>query len=139
MQRSNRLSYAAGPVECTSVFFAYPSGHNTRGYRRYSIELLTSDPDDARRAIEGVGRRAPVAEARFLRPPRVVEQRELGEGTRLVRGVADVAPTIEWLAEGLLVGALKAQLGTDSLLAEPIVYTLDEGTLSRYERRVLVR
>jgi len=110
-----------------------------RGYRRYSIELLTSDPDDARRAIEGVGRRAPVGEARFLRPPRVVEERELGEGTWLVRGHADVAPTMEWLAEGLLVGALKAQLRNDSLLADPIVYTLDEGTLSRYERRVLVR
>jgi len=110
-----------------------------RGYRRYSIELLTSDPVDARRAIEGVGRRAPVGEARFLRPPRVVEERELGEGTWLVRGHADVAPTMEWLAEGLLVGALKAQLRSESLLAEPIVYTLDEGTLSRYERRVLVR
>jgi hypothetical protein len=110
-----------------------------RGYRRYSIELLTSDPEDARRAIEGVGRRAPVGEARFLRPPRVVEERELGEGTWLVRGTADVAPTMEWLAEGLLVGALKAQLQDESLLADPIVYTLDEGTLSRYERRVLVR
>jgi Mechanosensitive ion channel len=110
-----------------------------RGYRRYSIELLTSDPEDARRAIEGVGRRAPVGEARFLRAPHVVEERELGEGTWLVRGRADVAPTMEWLAEGLLVGALKAQLGSDALLAGPIVYTLDEGTLSRYERRVLVR
>ncbi|TMK34615.1 MAG: mechanosensitive ion channel family protein [Actinobacteria bacterium] len=110
-----------------------------RGYRRYSIELLTSDPEEARRAIEGVGRRAPVGEARFLRPPQVVEERELGEGTWLVRGQADVAPTMEWLAEGLLVGALKAQLGNDSLLADPIVYTLDEGTFSRYERRVLVR
>jgi moderate conductance mechanosensitive channel len=110
-----------------------------RGYRRYSIELLTSDIDDARRAIEGVGRRSPVGEARFLRPPRVIEERELGEGTWLVRGQADVAPTMEWLAEGLLVAALKAQLRSESLLAEPIVYTLDEGTLSRYERRVLVR
>jgi small conductance mechanosensitive channel len=110
-----------------------------RGYRRYSIELLTGDPDEARRAIEGVGRRAPVGEARFLRAPRVIEERELGEGTWLVRGQADVAPTMEWLAEGLLVGALKAQLRSDSLLADPIVYTLDEGTLSRYERRVLVR
>ncbi|MFY9577816.1 MAG: mechanosensitive ion channel family protein [Gaiellaceae bacterium] len=110
-----------------------------RGYRRYSIELLTSDPEDARRALEGVGRRAPVGQARFLRAPHVVEERELGEGTWLVRGQADVAPTMEWLAEGLLVGALKAQLGNDSLLADPIVYTLDEGTLSRYERRVLVR
>jgi hypothetical protein len=39
----------------------------------------------------------------------------------------------------LLVGALKAQLHRESLLAEPIVYTLDEGTLSRYERRVLIK
>jgi hypothetical protein len=111
---------------------------STRGYRRYSIELLTSDPDEARRAIESAGRRSPVGEARFLRPPRVVEERELGEGTWLVRGRVDVAPTMEWLAEGLLVGALKGQLHGDALLADPIVYTLDEGTLSRYERRVLV-
>ena len=102
------------------------------------IELLTSDPDEARRAIESAGRRAPVGEARFLRPPRVVEERELHGGTWLVRGRADVAPTMEWLAEGLLVGALKAQLRSDALLADPIVSTLDEGTLSRYERRVLV-
>ena len=115
------------------------ASRSPRGYRRYSIELLTADPEEARRAIEGVGRRAPVGQARFLRPPHVVEERELGEETWLVRGAADVAPTMEWLAEGLLVGALKAQLRGESLLAEPIVYTLDEGTLSRYERRVLVR
>lgn len=111
---------------------------SARGYRRYTIELLTSDPDEARRAIESAGRRAPIGEARFLRPPRVIEERELGEGTWLVRGRVDVAPTMEWLAEVLLVGALKAQLRSDALLADPIVYTLDEGTLSRYERRVLV-
>jgi moderate conductance mechanosensitive channel len=110
-----------------------------RGYRRYSIELITNDPDEARSAIEQVGRRAPVGEARFLRPPRVVDERELGEGTWLVRGRVDVAPTMEWLAEGLLVARLKAQLTEDSLLSEPIVYTLDEGTLARYERRVLVK
>jgi moderate conductance mechanosensitive channel len=109
------------------------------GYRRYSIELLTTDPEPAQAALEQAGRRAPVGEARFLKPPRVVEVRELGEGTWLVRGRADVAPTMEWLAESLLVSRLKAQLGDDGLLADPIVYTLDEGTLSRYERRVLVR
>jgi hypothetical protein len=103
-----------------------------------SIELLTSDPDEARRAIESVARRAPVGEARFLRPPEVVEERELGEGAWLVRGRADVAPKMEWLAEGLPVGALKSRLRSDALFADPIVYTLDEGSLSRYERRVLV-
>jgi moderate conductance mechanosensitive channel len=110
-----------------------------KGYRRYSIELLTTDPDEAQRAIEDVGRRGPAGHARFLRPPRVVEVRERDDETWLVRGVVDVAPTMEWLAEDLLVGALKAQLHSESLLAEPIVYTLDEGTLSRYERRVLIK
>ncbi|MGB2873850.1 MAG: mechanosensitive ion channel domain-containing protein [Gaiellaceae bacterium] len=109
------------------------------GYRRYSIEILTSDPEEAQRAIEGVGRRAPTGEARFLRAPHVTEVRELGEDTWLVRGRADVAPTMEWLAENFLVNALKGRLRSEVLLTDPIVYTLDEGTLSRYERRVLVR
>jgi len=109
-----------------------------KGYRRYSIELLANNPDEAQRAIEEVGRRGPAGQARFLRPPRVVEVRELDDEAWLVRGVVDVAPTMEWLAEDLLVGALKAQLHGDTLLADPIVYTLDEGTLSRYERRVLI-
>jgi hypothetical protein len=110
-----------------------------KGYRRYSIELLTTEPEEAQRAVDQVGRRGPAGHARFLRPPRVVETRELDEGTWLVRGIVDVAPTMEWLAEDLLVGALKAQLRSEVLLADPIVYTLDEGTLSRYERRVLIK
>jgi hypothetical protein len=109
----------------------------TRGYRRYSIELLTHDPAEARRALESAAQRAPTGEARFLRPPRVTEERELGEGTWLLRGRADVAPTLEWLAEVFLVEHLKAR-ASDVLLADPIVYTLDEDALTRYERRVLV-
>jgi small conductance mechanosensitive channel len=110
-----------------------------RGYRRYTIEILTGDPESAKQALDGIGRSAPQGEARFLRPPRVVEERELGEGVWLVRGRADVPPTMEWLAEGLLARRLTSQLAPDSLLAEPIVYTLDEATLSKYARRVLVR
>jgi small conductance mechanosensitive channel len=110
-----------------------------RGYRRYSIEILTSDPEAAKHALEAVGGRAPQGEARFLRPPRVIEERELGDGVWLVRGRVDVAPTMEWLAEGLLVRRLTSQLPPETLLAEPIVYTIDEATLARYARRVLVR
>jgi mechanosensitive ion channel-like protein len=43
-----------------------------RGYRTYSIELLTTDPDAARQAVEGVARLAPAGQARFLRAPHVV-------------------------------------------------------------------
>ena len=108
-----------------------------RGYRTYSIELLVSDPEEGQRAIESVARRAPTGEARFLRPPTVVETRELGEGTWLVRGRAAVAPTLEWLAERLLPAELRARAG-EYLLADPIIYTLDEEALMRYQRRVLV-
>jgi small conductance mechanosensitive channel len=110
-----------------------------KGYRRYSIEILTTDPAAAKQAFDAVQHRAPVGEARFLRPPRVLEERELGEGVWLVRGRVDVAPTMEWLAEDLLVKRLTSQLSPEVLLAEPIVYTLDEVTLTRYERRVLIK
>jgi hypothetical protein len=110
-----------------------------RGYRRYSIEILTTDPERAQHVIETIGSRAPVGEARFLRPPHVIDARELGDGVWLVRGRADVFPTLEWLAESLLAGELKAQLQGDALLADPIVYTLDEAALSRYERRLLLK
>jgi hypothetical protein len=46
---------------------------------------------------------------------------------------------MEWLAEDLLVRRLISQLPPEALLAEPIVYTLDEKALSRYERRVFVQ
>ena len=115
------------------------ASRSPRGFRRYSIEVLTTEPEEARNAIEQVGRRSPVGEARFLRAPRVVEERELGEGTWLVRGQADVAPTMEWLAESLLVARLKAALSSEVLLTDPIVYTIDESTFTRYQRRVLVR
>jgi hypothetical protein len=110
-----------------------------RGYRPYSIEIITTDPEASRRAVQGVARLAPAGQARFLRPPHVVEVRELGEDTWLVRGRADVAPTMEWLVENLLVDELKARLGRDVLLADPIVYTLDESAINRYQRRVLVK
>ena len=110
-----------------------------RGYRRYTVEIHTTDPEAARKALESVGKNAPVGEARFLRPPRVVEERELGDGVWLIRGRADVAPTMEWLAEDLLVRRLTSQLPPETLLGEPLVYTLDENALARYERRVLVR
>jgi small conductance mechanosensitive channel len=123
-------------VPNSQIITAFRSPH---GYRRYAIEILTNDPEAAKQVLETVGSRAPQGEAKFLRPPRVVEVREQGDDVWLVRGRADVLPTLEWLAEGLLVRRLTSQLPSESLLAEPIVYTLDEATLSRYARRVLVR
>jgi hypothetical protein len=46
---------------------------------------------------------------------------------------------MEWLAESFLTDQLRARIDDDALLADPVVYTLDEAAFSRYERRVLVR
>jgi moderate conductance mechanosensitive channel len=109
----------------------------TRGYRRYSFELLTQGPGRGAAGARFRGAARSDRRGTLSAPPRVTEERELGEGTWLLRGRADVAPTLEWLAEVFLVEHLKAR-ASEVLLADPIVYTLDEDALSRYERRVLV-
>jgi len=50
----------------------------------------------------------------------------------------ELAPRMEWLAESFLVAGIKAR-AHDFLLVDPIVYTIDEEAISRYQRRVLVR
>jgi small-conductance mechanosensitive channel len=109
-----------------------------RGYRAYNLELLTSDPDLVEREVNAVAALAPDGDARFLRPPRVVERRELGDQLWLVRVQAEVAPTLEWLAEQFLAQTLERRVG-HSLATSPIVYTLDSNALRRYEARLLVR
>jgi small conductance mechanosensitive channel len=111
---------------------------STRGYREYTIEVLTSNRDAACEAFASAAVRAETGGARFLRAPRVSETKELSEGIWLVRGKADVPPSLEWLAEGLLATLIRGQIAEDELVAGPIVYTLDEGSIERYERRVVV-
>jgi hypothetical protein len=67
----------------------------------------------------------------------VIEQRELHSGVTLVRIRADVPPTMEWLVEQFLAKLLASQL-QDSLVTEPLVYTLDEDAIRRYERTVVL-
>jgi small conductance mechanosensitive channel len=112
---------------------------STRGYREYTIEVLTTNRDAACDAFASAAVRAETGGARFLRAPRVSETKELSEGIWLVRGKADVPPSLEWLAEGLLATLIRGQIPEDELVAGPIVYTLDEGSIERYERRVVVR
>jgi hypothetical protein len=68
----------------------------------------------------------------------VDERQEVGDELWLVRLRAEVPPTMEWLVETYLAGALRSGLG-DGLVVEPLVYTLDEAAIRRYERTVLLR
>lgn len=108
----------------------------TRRYRTYSVDLLTRKPEDVSEALQELVAIAPVGAARFLRTPEVIEQREL-HGVTLVRIRADVPPTMEWLVEQFLAKLLASRL-QDSLVTEPLVYTLDEDAIRRYERTVVL-
>jgi moderate conductance mechanosensitive channel len=107
-----------------------------RRYRSYAVDLLTHDPEEVDGALRDIVQIAPVGAARFLRRPEIAEQREV-EGASLVRIRADVPPTMEWLVEDFLARLLGTRLA-DSLVAEPLVYTLDDAAIRRYERTVLV-
>jgi small conductance mechanosensitive channel len=109
-----------------------------RGYRTYSIEILSHDPDRVERAVSLVARATPDGEARFLRPPDVVARQELEDELWLLRVRASVPPTLEWLAEDYLVDAISRQAG-DALVGEPVAYTLDSAALRRYKARLVVR
>jgi small conductance mechanosensitive channel len=108
----------------------------TRRYRTYTVDLITRKPGEVGEALHEIVAIAPVGAARFLRPPEVTEQRAL-DGVTLVRIRADVPPTMEWLVEQFLAKLLASRL-KDSLVADPLVYTLDEAAIRRYERTVVV-
>jgi hypothetical protein len=107
-------------------------------FRSYRVELLSREREEPRRVLEEILALDVVGGARFLRPPEVEEERDLGDDLTLIRIRADVPPTMEWLAEDYLAGALEARL-EDGLVSKPLVYTLDESAVRRYERTVFVR
>jgi small conductance mechanosensitive channel len=107
-------------------------------FRSYRVELLSREREEPRRVLKEILALDVVGGARFLRPPEVEEERDLGDDLTLIRIRADVPPTMEWLAEDYLAGALEARL-EDALVSKPLVYTLDESAVRRYERTVFVR
>jgi len=109
----------------------------TRRFRSFTIDLLTHEPDDVAAAVREIAAVAPVGSARFLRPPTIAGEHDLGDGLTLVRLRADVPPTMEWLVEDYLAGAIASRL-EGSLAARPLVYALDESAIRRYERTVLL-
>jgi moderate conductance mechanosensitive channel len=109
-----------------------------RRFRRYTIDLLTHEPGNVDDVLAKVAAIAPVGAGRFLRAPYIDERLDVGDDTWLVRVRAEVPPTMEWLVENYLAGALRSGLG-DALIMEPLVYTLDEAAIRRYERTVLLR
>lgn len=103
-----------------------------KGWRSFQVKLITRDPEALTEIVSEVASLAPTGSARFLRPPRVSDRRDLGGDLVALRLRAEVAPSLEWLVEDFLVGMLTARAG-DLLVAPPIVFSLDSGVVERYQ------
>jgi hypothetical protein len=67
----------------------------------------------------------------YLSPPRLAERSETEDGRVRLRIVADVLPSMAWLVEQNLVQRIKAAAGNEALLAEPLIYKVDQSHLRR--------
>jgi small conductance mechanosensitive channel len=101
------------------------------GWRTIQIQLVTSDPVAVGKAVGDIVRLAPVGSGRlFLREPRVVERKGLPEGLSELRVHVDVAPALQWVAEGYVLDSLRERAG-DVLVAEPVVEGFDPTAVAR--------
>jgi small-conductance mechanosensitive channel len=96
------------------------------GQQRFNLEVQVSDTEAAERVENALGE----ASELYLSPPRLVERSE-ADGRVRMRIVAGVLPSMAWLVEENLTQQIKAAAGEDSLVAEPLIYKVDQANLRR--------
>jgi moderate conductance mechanosensitive channel len=96
------------------------------GQQRFNVEVQVSDTDAAARVKNALGE----ASELYLSPPRLVERSEV-DGRVRMRIVAGVLPSMAWLVEENLTQQIKAAAGEDYLVAEPLIYKVDQANLRR--------
>ena len=96
------------------------------GEQRFTIEVQLSDPEAIERVLSSLNE----ASNLYLFPPRLTGREERDGRTRL-RILAVVLPSMAWLVEENLVERIKAATGEDALVAEPLIYKVDETNLMR--------
>jgi small conductance mechanosensitive channel len=96
------------------------------GQQRFNVEVQVLDSEAATRVEHALGE----ASELYLSPPRLVERSE-ADGRVRMRIVAGVLPSMAWLVEENLTQQIKAAAGEDSLVAEPLIYKVDQANLRR--------
>ena len=97
------------------------------GRQRFNVEVQVSDAG----AAESVLKSLDEATELYLNPPRLAERNETDDGRVRLRVVAGVLPSMSWLVEEHLVERIKAAAGEEALVAEPLVYKIDQTNLRR--------
>src|SRR5919107_871735 len=96
------------------------------GQQRFNVEVQVSDSEAAAKVEHALGE----ASELYLSPPRIIERSE-ADGRIRMRIVAGVLPSMAWLVEENLTQRIKAAAGEDSLIADPLIYNVDQANLRR--------
>ena len=97
------------------------------GQQRFTVEVQLKDEEAAKRVLEEIQQ----GHELYLTPPRLVNRDETPEGGPRLRLLADVLPSTAWLVEENLVERIKAAAGEDGLVADPLVYKVDDRNMRR--------
>ncbi len=97
------------------------------GQQRFNVEVHLSDDEAASRVSNALGESSEL----YLTPPRLVEREDSEVGRIRLRIRADVLPSMAWLVEENLKERIKAAAGEEALVAEPLVYKVDQASLRR--------
>ena len=97
------------------------------GQQRFNVEVQLSDEEAASRVSNALGETSEL----YLAPPRLVGREDTEDGRVRLRIRADVLPSMAWLIEENLTERIKAAAGEEALLAEPLVYKVDQASLRR--------
>ena len=97
------------------------------GQQRFHVEVQLSDDEAASRVSNALGESSEL----YLAPPHLVEREDTEDGRVRLRIRADVLPSMAWMIEENLTGRIKAAAGEEALMAEPLVYKVDQASLRR--------
>ncbi len=97
------------------------------GRQRFNVEVQVSDAGAAESVLKSLNE----ATELYLNPPRLAERNETDDGRVRLRIVAGVLPSMSWLVEEHLVERIKAAAGEEALVADPLVYKIDQTNLRR--------
>ncbi len=124
--RMTRIRALSGEVHYVPNGMIQGVTNYVSGEQRFTLEVQLSSSEAARRVVDSLGE----ASGLYLRPPRLVG-REEADGRILLRVLAGVLPSMDWLVEENLVARIKAAAGEDALEAEPLIYKVDQASLEQ--------
>ena len=99
------------------------------GQENYTISVQLKNEEAANRVLEELDDHE--GAELYLTAPRLLKRDETPEGNSRLQLLAGVLPSTGWLVEENLIECIRAAAGEEELAAEPLVYKVDQQSVTR--------